>query len=67
MDIMNEFNVGDEVIDGLTDKKAKIIGISFSHGHADGNECQFAVMTIGYWLDNDYLGGGRHPWEISKL
>jgi hypothetical protein len=21
--------------------------------------------NLGYWLDNDYVGGGRFPWEIS--
>jgi hypothetical protein len=45
---------GDIVWDDLTASKAKIIKVSVDRG------------CVGYWLDNDYLGGGRHPWEISK-
>ena len=37
MIIDTEFNIGDEVIDGLLGTKTKIIGISFSSGHTDGN------------------------------
>jgi len=45
---------GDIVWDDLTASKAKIIKVSVDRG------------CVGYWLDNDYLGGGRYPWEISK-
>lgn len=52
-----EIKIGDEVYDDLTSKKAKIIKIT-----EDNNS------NIGIWLeDESYLGGGRHPWEISKI
>lgn len=53
---MTEFNVGERVWDDLLDCHAKIVRIDTDqHGNT------------GIWLDNDYLGGGRHPWEISKM
>lgn len=67
MKIETEFSVGDKVWDDLTGKEAEIIGISFSNGYTEGNKYRCAMETVGYWLDNDYLSGGRHPWEISKL
>lgn len=67
MEIKNEFNVGEKVFDDLTGKSAKIIGLSFSKGYTDGNHYRESMDCIGYWLDNDYLSGGRHPWEVSKL
>ncbi len=50
-----DISIGDEVHDDLTSKRSKIINITED---PKGN--------FGIWLDNDYLGGGRHPWEISK-
>lgn len=67
MIIETAFNIGEDVWDDLTNKKAKIIGITFSSGYTQGNLCRKSVDTIGYWLDNEYLYGGRHPWEITKL
>ena len=42
-----------------------------------GNEVHVAVgsvagtrysgVAVGYWVDSPYLGGGRHPWEISEI
>jgi hypothetical protein len=52
--ILIKAEVGDEVWDDLTKTKAKVIRV---HHDDFGN--------TGYWLDNDYLGGGRHPWELS--
>ena len=45
---------GDIVWDDLLRVNAVIVRVDFDqHGN------------VGYWLNNDYLGGGRHPWEIS--
>jgi len=48
--------VGDEVWDFLTSGYAKVLRIESN-----------ANQTEGIWLDNEYVGGGRHPWEISTL
>ena len=61
-----DFLVGDSVWDDLTNSKAKIIGIGYFNGHKFGEHID-ACHTVGYWLDNAYLGGARHPWEITKL
>lgn len=53
--VLIDFKVGDTVQDDLTGKKAKIVRFTFGQN------------TIGVWLNNDLHGGGRHPWEISKL
>jgi hypothetical protein len=53
-----EFQAGDLVFDDLTGKDAIITTITL--GDAPGK-------PIGYWVDNDYLEGGRHPWEITKI
>jgi hypothetical protein len=45
---------GDEVLDDLTKTVCKIKKVSLDK---DGN--------VGYWLDNEYVDGGRFPWEIS--
>lgn len=66
MEIVTEFNVGEQIWDDLTHQYATIIGIEFKHGKRHG-EYATAHSTVGYWVDNDYLGGGRHPWEISKV
>lgn len=46
--------VGAEVWDDLTGRRAKIRRIVVNPG-----------QTAGIWLDDPYLEGGRHPWEIS--
>lgn len=46
---------GDVVWDDLTHSLAKIVRY----------DPPVTSLCGGYWLDNDYLGGGRHPWEIS--
>lgn len=66
MEIYNEFNVGDKVFDDLTRKVVTVIGISYTNGITN-NKCCDSCHTIGYWVDNNYCGGGRHPWELSKL
>jgi hypothetical protein len=48
--------IGDKVKDDLTNSVAIIVKVDID---ANGN--------IGYFVDNDYLGGGRHPWEITEF
>jgi hypothetical protein len=59
------FKVGDKVYDDLTRAEATIIGKQTSEGVCD-NKAYHGVV-VGYWLDNEWVGGGRHPWEISSL
>jgi len=47
--------VGDIVWDDLTQTKACVERVTEDER---GN--------VGIWLDNDYLEGGRHPWEVSE-
>jgi hypothetical protein len=61
-----EFKVGDVVHDDLTGHEAIVIGVSYENGTVNHRLAE-AIHTVGYWLNNDYLGGGRHPWEISKI
>lgn len=53
-----EFQAGDLVHDDLTGKDAIITTITL--GDSPGK-------PIGYWVNNDYLEGGRHPWELTKV
>jgi len=62
-----EFKVGEVVRDDLTGKKAKIIGITYEDGKKSRYDRRIASGCIGYWIDNDWMNGGRHPWEISKF
>ena len=57
-------SVGDTVYDDLTGTPAKVVRINIG----DGEHLPLVDDrgTIGIWLDNDYFGGGRHPWEVSK-
>lgn len=57
--------VGDECIDDLTRERHKIVGVTVTIGTINGT--RYAGPTVGYWLDSDYLGGGRYPWEVSPL
>ena len=60
------FRVGQEVWDTLTRSKATVIGISYEEGKRAGSNIN-CVGAWGIWLDNDYAGGGRHPWEVDEL
>ena len=51
-----EFEPGEMVYDDLTGQDAVVMNVTF------GNN-----KTVGYWLSSDYLEGGRHPWEVSKI
>lgn len=62
-----EFSVGERVHDDLTNKETTVIGVSYHNGYTNNNRLRNACHTVGYWVDNDYLDGGRHPWELSKL
>lgn len=45
---------GEVVWDDLTGSNRRILRVEADeHGN------------VGYWLESDYLGGGRYPWEIS--
>lgn len=46
---------GDIVWDTLTGQNVKLLRIEH-----DGKS-----VSPGCWVESDYLGGGRHPWEIS--
>lgn len=46
--------VGDIVTDDLTQTRVKITKITQDD---EGN--------VGIWVDNNYLEGGRYPWEIT--
>lgn len=62
-----EHEVGDRVLDDLTCKPATIIGRSYHEGRKGPSDRANNMGSVGYWVDNDYMGGGRHPWEITKL
>jgi len=67
ININNEFEVGEKVFDDLTAKETTVIGITWARGCTEGDKYCHQVDTIGYWVDNDYLGGGRHPWELTRV
>lgn len=51
-----EFQASELVRDELTAQDAIITTISIDKNN-----------NVGYWVNNDYLEGGRMPWEISKI
>jgi hypothetical protein len=51
-----EFDVGEIVYDDLTGKDVVLMNVTFGENN-----------TIGYWVNSDYLEGGRHPWELTKI
>jgi len=59
-----QFRVGDIVHDDLTGKPVQIIGMEWQEGRRPGENVS-AVGCVGYWVDDEHLGGGRHPWELS--
>lgn len=64
-DKLFEFKIGEIVWDDLLAQKSIRIGITYENGKKYGELITHA-HAVGYWLNNGYLGGGRHPWEISK-
>lgn len=65
--IQLDFYCGEKVWDSLTDKEVIIIGITWETGKKNKNDPRTACDCCGYWVDDPYLGGGRHPWELSKI
>jgi hypothetical protein len=63
-----QWKVGDYVVDDLTLRVCKIAGIEWAEGKSVAHDGRIVnhMGSIGIWLDNDYLDGGRHPWEISE-
>lgn len=51
-----EHDVGDIVVDDLTGKDSVVINVL-----VDKNN------NVGYWINNDYLDGGRLPTELTKI
>lgn len=58
--IKKEFNIEHEigtfVYDDLTGKDAVVMNVTLGKNG-----------TVCYWVNGDYLEGGRHPWELSKI
>lgn len=55
------------VIDDLTHTICEVKGIEFANGKCpqpDGRVIN-SYGCVGVWIDNEWLDGGRHPWEIS--
>lgn len=63
--LKSEFNLGEIVWDDLTRERVRIIGIQASVGVC--NNATYHGVVWGYWVDHFHAGGGRYPWEISKL
>ena len=51
-----EHKIGHIVYDDLTGKDVVLLNVTFGDN-----------KTVGYWVKNDYLEGGRHPWELIKI
>lgn len=59
------FELGEEVIDDLTGNRVRVIGIKYADGRC-GDPLIVSYDCWGIWVDNDYLDGARHPWELTK-
>lgn len=62
-----EFRVTEEVFDDLTRTVATVVGVRYDNGKFDVNDKDTSMHCIGYRVDNDWLGGLRHPWELTTL
>jgi len=62
-DLKQPFRIGEKIYDVLTEKTANVIGIQYSDGKTPSGN---SVKTWSIYVDNDYLDGRRHPWEIEK-
>lgn len=67
--IKETFKVNEMVYDDLTRHTCKIIGINYALGRVwdGGRQVTYHGVVCGIWLDDPYLDGGRHPWEVTKL
>ena len=53
-----KFDIGEVVRDDLT-SEGDVVILNITLGEKN--------KTVGYWVNSQYLMGGRHPWEISKV
>ena len=67
--IKEPFKIDEMVHDDLTRHICKVIGIKCAVGHVwdGGQQVDYGGVVWGIWLDEPYLDGGRHPWEVTKL
>lgn len=62
------WKVGDKVVDDLTMTVSTIVGVEWADGcvrNSKGTKSNH-YGCVAIWLDNEYLDGGRHPWEVSE-
>ena len=62
-----EFQVGEEVLDDLTARATKILGVRYDNGAFDPEDNRSSYHCIGYRVASSWLDGLRHPWELTKL
>ncbi len=64
--IQIDYKPEDTVWDDLTRQEATVVGVQVALGSCNGVD--YAGVVVGYWLSTTFwLGGGRHPWEISSV
>jgi len=56
--------VGDWVYDDLTRQHAEVLGLCYRQGEWP-DKPDNSVGCWGIYLDSDWWGGLRHPWEIT--
>lgn len=61
------WKVGDMVIDDLTNELVEVVGLEWAMGKTVGPDGRHRnhMGSLGVWVSNPWLDGGRHPWEIS--
>ena len=67
MNIECEYDIGQDVVDDLTQKLTKIIGMTYTEGRTCSNSKRHNVGSWMIVVDSDYLDGARHPWEVSAV
>jgi hypothetical protein len=60
------FFVGEKVHDNLTGKETVVIGVEYFDGRKYKSDIE-QISSVEIWIDDDFLNGIRHPWEINKL
>jgi hypothetical protein len=66
MDINTKFNIGDIVIDRLTKKIVRIIGIEYFKGRRFSRVKDTVCLgLLIYHVDDKYLKGERYFWQID--
>lgn len=51
-----EYDIGTQVVDDLTGKDAIVVNITIDEH-----------KNVGYWVNSDYLQGGRMSWELTAI